>query len=160
MDGHLRAGRSYECLLLVRRKAGLGEIMLEMLDTPEGHDALTPCSTPAKGLLGLIGRVYVWVEGDLPPLFGPWKWIGLVLPIGRRAYVHRPGRLRSQWCLGGGWRVVRHWWEQWVWRTRMIRSDERHVDTRAYGEADKEQMGELSSGRRKERKEFKIKRRQ
>jgi hypothetical protein len=45
-----------------------------------------------------------------------------------------------------------------MWRARMIRSDKRHVDTGVYGEANKEQRGELSSGRREKRKEFKIKR--
>lgn len=57
MDEHLWEGRSYGCLLLVRRKASLGEIMLEMLNTSEGHNTLTLCSTPTERFLGFVGRV-------------------------------------------------------------------------------------------------------
>ena len=47
------------CSLLVRHKPGLGEIMLEVLNASKCHDALTPCSTPAEGLLRFIRRVQV-----------------------------------------------------------------------------------------------------
>lgn len=43
--------------LLVRREAGLGEIMLEMLDASKSHDALAPCSTPTEGFLRFIRGV-------------------------------------------------------------------------------------------------------
>ena len=42
------------CSLLVRRKPGLGEIMLEVFNASKGHDALALCSTPAEGFLGFI----------------------------------------------------------------------------------------------------------
>lgn len=48
-------GRGYECSLFVCHKAGLGEIMLEMLNISEGHNTLTFCSTPAERFLRLIG---------------------------------------------------------------------------------------------------------
>ena len=77
------------CSLLVRHKPGLGEIMLEVLNASKCHDALTPRSTPAEGFLRFIGRVQIWVEGDLPPLLvTPWKRIGFVLSTGRGVYVH------------------------------------------------------------------------
>lgn len=99
------------CSLLVRRKPGLGKIMLEVLNASKSHNALAPRSTPAEGLLGFVGRVQIRVEGDLPPLLVvPWKRIGLVLVIRRGVCVHRARRLGSQRCLRGGWRVVRHWW--------------------------------------------------
>lgn len=101
------------CSLLFRRKSGLGEIMLEVLNASQGHDALAPRSTPAEGFLVFIGRVQVWVEGDLPPLLvAPWKWIGLVLSVGRGVHVNRPCRLWRQRCLSRSWRVFRHWWSR------------------------------------------------
>ena len=57
--------------------------MLEVFDASKGHDALAPCSTPTEGFLGFVGRVQIWVEGDLPLLLiAPWEWIRLVPSVG------------------------------------------------------------------------------
>ena len=80
--------RVAECSLLVRQKPGLGKIVLEVLNASEGHNAFTLCSTPAERFLGFVWRAQIWIEGDLPPLLAPWKWIGLILPIRRGVHVH------------------------------------------------------------------------
>jgi len=76
------------CSLLVRRQPGLSEVMLEVFDASKGHNALALCSAPAEGLLGFVGRVQVWIEGDLPGLLDPWKRIGLVLSVRGEVHVH------------------------------------------------------------------------
>lgn len=55
--------------LLSGRDARLGEIMLEVLNAAEGHDALALCRAPAERLLQPIGRVHVWVERGLSAAF-------------------------------------------------------------------------------------------
>ena len=91
------------CSLLVRRQPGLSEVMLEVFDTSKGHNALALCGAPTEGFLGFVGRVQVWIEGDLSRLLDPWKRVGFVLSVRGEVHVYRACRLRSQWCLGGGW---------------------------------------------------------
>lgn len=78
----------WRCSLLVRRQPSLGEVVLEMFNAPEGHNALALCSAPAEGFLGFVGRVQVWIESDLPRLLDPWKRISLVLSVGGGVHVY------------------------------------------------------------------------
>ena len=61
--------QEYENSLLSGRDARLGEVMLEVLNAAEGHDALALCRAPAERLLQPIGRVHVWVERGLSAAF-------------------------------------------------------------------------------------------
>ena len=52
-------------LLLLRCYPSLREIVLQMLDAAQSHDALSLRRTPTKRFLGLICRVHVWVKCSL-----------------------------------------------------------------------------------------------
>jgi hypothetical protein len=89
-------------VLFLRLDARLGEVVLEMFNTPEGHDALPLRGTAAEWFRRLVRRVHVRVERELAARAHPLTtWRSVV-----RGGVHSflcSGELRGKKeDLGGG----------------------------------------------------------